>query len=59
MEDFFNWLILRCNEKSTRTAFVGLLSILLSHIPSIPYDVAKELSGFLTALLITSAATNG
>lgn len=59
MESFFNWLIQRCNEKSTRTAFIGLLSIVLSHTTYFQPDTLKELTGFLTALLITSATTDG
>ncbi len=59
MKNFSIWLCARFNEKSTRTAFVGLLGVSLSHTNFIPPDIIKELTGFLTALLVTSAFSDG
>ena len=59
MKKFSIWLCSRFNEKSTRTAFIGLLGVSLSHTNFIPPDVLREVIGFLTALLVTSAFTDG
>ncbi len=59
MKKFYTWLCVRFNEKSTRTAFIGLLGVSLSHTNFIPPDVLREVTGFLTALLVTSAFTDG
>lgn len=59
MEKFSDWLIARLSEKSTQTAGIGLLSILLTHATFISPDIVRELTGFLIALLVTSAATKG
>ncbi len=59
MKKFYIWLCARFNEKSTRTAFIGLLGVSLSHTNFIPPDVLREVTGFLTALLVTSAFTDG
>ena len=51
------WLMARLSEKSTKTALLGLLYVILSHINIIPKDVLDALSVFLTTLLISSAVT--
>ena len=59
MKKFSIWLCARFSEKSTRTAFIGLLGVSLSHTHFIPPDVLREATGFLTALLVTSAFSDG
>lgn len=53
------WLISRFKEKSTITALIGLLYVILSHTNILPPDTLEALSGFIIALLVTSAGTEG
>lgn len=52
------WLKQRLQEKSTITALIGLVSISLSYT-KLPIDLVNSLVGILSALLLTSATTEG
>jgi hypothetical protein len=53
-----NYLKDRLQEKSTLTAFLGLIAVLLRHV-DIPEDIVTAASSFLIILFTTSAVSKG
>lgn len=54
-----NYLIARLKEKSTRTAIIGLVTVVLYHIPSVPADIVNAASLVAVALFVGSGASEG
>ena len=54
-----NYLTKRLKEKSTKTALIGLVTVVLYHIPAIPDDIVNSLSILAIALFIGAGASEG
>lgn len=54
-----NYLIARLKEKSTKTAIIGLTTVILHHIPTIPADIINAASLVAIALFVGSGASEG
>ena len=54
-----NYLKKRLKEKSTKTAIIGLATVVLYHIPTIPADIVNSLSLLAIALFVGAGASEG
>jgi hypothetical protein len=54
-----NYLKERLQEKSTKTAIIGLATVVLNHIPAIPTDVVNSISLLAVALFVGAGVSEG